>query len=88
MFTGNLLTVASDCGFTPLHQLQHMLLSPTSRKRISVDCWTPNRQLDWSAINKKWAGPLLAYPPKFDVAACRGEAAIVSDCIGTSCFAR
>jgi hypothetical protein len=57
-------TAASDYGFTPSYRLPYVLLSPIVRKRVSVDCGTPNRQFDCSAINKNWPGPLLAHRPE------------------------
>ena len=41
-----------------------MRLSPTFRKRFSADGRKPHRQFDWSAISKKWIGPLAAYRPE------------------------
>jgi hypothetical protein len=52
------VTVASGCGFT------HHTGCPAFRERVSADCGALNRQFDWLATNKKWAGPLLAHRTK------------------------
>jgi hypothetical protein len=53
-----------------------MPLSLTFYKQVSADCEMLNKKLDWSAITKKWVGPLLAYWLAF--AAYKGEASVAN----------